>query len=213
MGLGDRIAPAVFERLGRGFEQLPEVREGRRRLVAPAAGRVLEVGVGPGWNLPYYPAVDELVATDSLDGMLARARLRAGREVVTVKAPVEELPFEDGSFDTVVGSLLLCSVADQDRALAEMGRVLRPGGQYLFLEHVRADDPALARKQDRWQRAWKVIAFGCNPNRETLSRIEAHFDVAERTLGALPKGPTIVRPYVLGRAVKAADVRAGTGSR
>jgi len=204
MGLSNHIAPVVFEKLGAGFEKLPAVSEGRRRLVAPASGRVLEVGVGPGWNLPYYPPVEELVATDALDGMLERAERRAGRAVVTRRAAVEELPFEDGSFDTVVASLLLCSVRDQDRAIGEIRRVLRPGGQYLFLEHVRSDDPGLARKQDRWRRTWSVIGFGCNPNRETLPRIEAQFDLAEVARDELPKGPKIVRPYVLGRAVKPA---------
>src|SRR4051812_12943096 len=204
MGLSERIAPVMFEKLCGGFEKLPEVRDGRRKLVAPATGRVLEVGVGPGWNLPYYPEVDEIVATDSLDGMLTRAEKRAGREVVTRRASVEELPFEDGSFDTVVASLLLCSVPDQDRAIGEIRRVLRPGGQFLFLEHVRAKDPKLARKQDRWRPAWSVIGFGCQCNRDTLPRIEAQFEIAEVERNELPKGPKIVRPYILGRAVNAA---------
>jgi SAM-dependent methyltransferase len=115
---------------------------------------------------------------------------------------VEELPYEDGSFDTVVASLLLCSVADPDRALAEIRRVLRPGGQYLFLEHVRSNDPKIARRQDRLERLWGVVAFGCHPNRDTLPRIEAAFDVRSVEHDELPKGPKIIRPYVLGRAVK-----------
>ena len=203
MGLGDRIAPSLLDVAGGSMEKKPEIVAGRRKLVAPAEGHILEVGAGTGFNLQHYPAdATDLTLTDGLDGMLSRARKRAaklGRTVTTTTAPVESLPFEDGTFDTVVASLLLCSVADQDEALAEIRRVLAPGGQYLFLEHVRSDDPALARKQDSMEGVWRVICFGCHPNRETLPRIEAAFEVEQ---GALPSGPRIVRPYVRGRAVK-----------
>jgi SAM-dependent methyltransferase len=135
--------------------------------------------------------------------MLRRAEKRAAqadRHVTATTADVERLPFEDASFDTVVGSLLLCSVGDQERALAEIRRVLRPGGQYLFLEHVRADDPKLAHKQDRWEGVWGVIAQGCHPNRDTLPRIESAFTIDELDRSEMPFGPRIVRPYILGRA-------------
>jgi SAM-dependent methyltransferase len=204
LALRDRLAPAVFDLMGGPIEKKPLIVEKRRALLAGARGRVLEVGAGTGFNLRHYPgAVDELVLTDGLEGMLRRARRKAaalGREVVTTRAPVESLPFPDASFDTVVGSLLLCSVEDQDRALAEIRRVLRPGGGYLFLEHVRSDDPALARRQDRLERLWGVVAFGCHPNRDTLPRIEAAFEVEEVERDELPMGPKLVRPYVLGRA-------------
>jgi SAM-dependent methyltransferase len=206
MGLGDHIAPFVTELLGRGMEKKPEVIEGRRKLVGDAEGRVLEIGVGTGLNLPYYPEkVSELVLTDALDGMLRKAEKRAsesGRDAATARAAVESLPYDDGSFDTVVGSLVLCSVDDQARALAEIRRVLRPGGRYLFLEHVRSDDPKLARKQDRYEGVWGVVAFGCHPNRDTLAGIEAAFDVEEVERGEMPHAPKLVRPYVLGRAAK-----------
>ena len=208
MALGERLAPVLTDVLGSAYEKKPFVIAGRRKLLAPAKGRVLEVGAGTGVNLPHYPeSVGELVVTDGLDGMLRRAERRArrlGREVVTVRAPVESLPYPDGSFDTVVGSLVLCSVVDQDRALAEIRRVLRPGGRYLFLEHVRSDDPKLARRQDRLERLWRAVTFGCHPNRDTLPRIEAAFDVEKVERGELPAGPRIVRPYVIGRALKRA---------
>ncbi len=207
MVVRDRLAPALFELMGAPMERKPFIVEHRRRLLATAEGRVLEVGAGPGFNLPHYPGgVDELVLTDGLDGMLRRATRRAtrlGRDVTTTRAPAESLPFEDASFDTVVASLLLCSVADQDRALTEIRRVLRPGGRYLFLEHVRSEDSRIARRQDRLERFWGVIAFGCHPNRETLPRIEAAFAVEEVARGEIPAGPRIVRPYVLGRARRA----------
>jgi SAM-dependent methyltransferase len=206
MTLRERLAPPVLELLCAPFERMPVVIAGRRKLVEAAEGRVLEVGVGVGYNLPHYPPqIGELVVTDMVDGMLRRARKRAGRagrEIVTATAPVENLPYPDESFDTVVGSLLLCSVADQDRALAEIRRVLRPGGSYLFLEHVRSDDAKIARRQDRLERLWGIVAFGCHPNRETLPRIEAAFEVEGVQRNELPAGPKIVRPYVLGRAVR-----------
>ncbi len=202
--LRERLAPALADLLGGPLEKRAFTIAVRRRLLAPAEGRVLEVGAGPGFNLPHYPSgIGELVVTDGLDGMLPLARRRAeraGREIATIRAPVEHLPFEDGSFDTVVGSLLLCSVDDQDRALAEIRRILRPEGRYLFLEHVRSRDPKLARRQDRLERLWHAVTFGCHPNRETLERIESAFDLEELEQGALPAGPRIVRPYVLGRA-------------
>jgi ubiquinone/menaquinone biosynthesis C-methylase UbiE len=208
VGLGERIAPFVFDHVGASYEKKAEIVASRRKLLAPAQGRVLEVGAGTGFNLPHYPpeGISELVVTDALDGMLRRAEKRAqavGRSVVTARAPAERLPYTDGSFDTVVGSLLLCSVDDQERVLAEIRRVLRPGGRYLFFEHVRADDPKLARTQDRLERVWGVVAFGCHPNRDTLSAIESAFPVDEVTRDEMPHGPKVVRPYVLGRAVKA----------
>jgi SAM-dependent methyltransferase len=205
MPVREHLAPAITELLGRVMEKQPYVIAARQRLLAAAQGRVLEIGAGPGFNLPHYPqGPQELVVTDSLDGMLRRAERRAERvgvEVATARAPVESLPYEDDSFDTVVASFLLCSVDDQDRALAEVRRVLKPTGRYLFLEHVRSEKPALARRQDRLERLWGVVAFGCHPNRDTLPQIEAAFAVEEVERGELPMGPKIVRPYVLGRAV------------
>jgi ubiquinone/menaquinone biosynthesis C-methylase UbiE len=206
MGLGDHIAPFVTDNVGKKFEQKPFVIEQRRKLLAPAQGRVLEVGAGTGFNLPHYPStVTELVVTDRLDGMLSRARKRAskvGREIVAERVVGESLPYPDGSFDTVVASWVLCSVDEQDPVLEEFRRVLKPGGRYLFLEHVRSDDPDLARKQDRYEGLWKAVCFGCHCNRETLPRIEAAFGVEEVERGEAPSGPPkIVRPYVLGRAL------------
>ncbi len=130
------------------------------------------------------------------------ARPTSGRTVRAVRAPAERLPFEDGSFDTVVSTLVLCSVGDQDEALAEVRRVLRPGGRFLFLEHVRAEDAKRARWQDRLNRPWRVVAMGCNANRATLARIEAAgFEVEELRHGELPKSPPLIRPMIAGRAV------------
>jgi ubiquinone/menaquinone biosynthesis C-methylase UbiE len=209
MGLGDHLAPFMTDTFGGKFEKKPSVIEHRRKLVAPAEGRVLEVGAGTGFNLPYYPpGVTELILTDRLDGMLERAQKRAakvGRQIVTARTPGEKLPYPDDSFDTVVASLVLCSVDEQDPVLAEVRRVLKPGGKYLFMEHVRSDDPKIARKQDRYEGLWKAVCFGCHCNRDTLPRIQAAFDVEDVEHGELADGsPKIVRPFVLGHALKPA---------
>jgi SAM-dependent methyltransferase len=206
----EKVGAAFADFLGRLSEG--ELAPLRRAALAPARGRVLEIGAGPGFNTTHYPdAVEEIVLTEPGGELLRRAERRAsasGRRVVVMQATAERLPFEDASFDTVVSTLVLCSVRDQDRALAEIRRVLRPGGELLFMEHVRAEDPKRARWQDRLERPWGVVAMGCHPNRATLDRIEAAgFAVRELRRGELPKSPPIVRPLVTGRAVAAGDGR------
>jgi ubiquinone/menaquinone biosynthesis C-methylase UbiE len=117
-----------------------------------------------------------------------------------VEAPAEDLPFEDASFDTVVSTLVLCGV-DQERSLGEIRRVLRPGGRLLFIEHVRSDDPAVARLQDRinWVNRFLV---GCECNRQTLTAIEgAGFTISQVEHATLPEAPKFVRPAIIGAAV------------
>lgn len=200
---------ALYDAMTRRFER----RCGaglRRRQLAEADGRVLEIGAGTGANLPHYPdAVAELVVTEPSPAMLKRLRRRvAGRTRggSVVQADAQALPFNDGSFDTVVGTVVLCSVPSQAEALREVRRVLRPGGQFLFAEHVRSDDPGHARRQDRLDRPWSLVASGCHPNRATLAAIEAAgFEVRELERSELPVGPKIVRPYILGRATVPGD--------
>ena len=114
---------------------------------------MLEIGGGTGANLPYYrPEVESLTITEPEPPMLRRLERRAREQApqaTVLRAPAEDLPFEDATFDTVVSTLVLCGVDDQPRALRELRRVLRPGGQLLFIEHVRSDDARLARRQDR----------------------------------------------------------------
>ena len=129
---------------------------------------MLEIGAGTGANLPYYDgSIESLVVTEPEPPMLRRLQ-RTAREQAphaqVLRAPAEDLPFEDDSFDTVVSTLVLCGVDDQPRALREARRVLRPGGQLLFLEHVRADDPDLARFQDRMNWLNRLVV-GCDCNR------------------------------------------------
>ena len=205
MSLNGRICAAVYDRMAAGFEKAGGA-ELRSRLLASATGRVLEIGAGTGLNLAHYPKdVEELVATEPESPMLRRLERKAadaGRPLTrVVQAGAESLPFEDESFDTVVSTLALCTVPHPDAALAEVRRVLKPGGRFLFLEHVRSDDPKRARWQDRLNPAWHAVANGCNCNRRTLEAIEAAgFAVEDVRRGELPKSPRLVRPYVLGRA-------------
>jgi ubiquinone/menaquinone biosynthesis C-methylase UbiE len=201
----DKVAPAMYDFLLR--RSADEFDPQREALLAGARGRVLEVGAGTGWNLRFYPPeVEEIVATEPEAGMLGRTRQRAeelDRPVRFVEAKAEQLPFEDDEFDTVVSTLVLCTVEDQDRALAEIHRVLKPGGRFLFIEHVRSEDPKRARWQDRLERPWKVLNMGCHPNRRTLASIErAGFQVEDLERGTLPKAPPIVRPMIAGSATR-----------
>jgi SAM-dependent methyltransferase len=120
-----------------------------------------------------------------------------------VASPAEDLPFEDDHFDTVVSTLVLCTVEDPDRALAEIARVLKPGGQLLFIEHVRSDDAKLARWQDRLHKPWFVFGDGCNCNRPLLDQLSGVVDVDRVERATWSAMPRIVQPLVYGRAVTA----------
>lgn len=177
----------------------------RAELLAAARGHVLEIGAGTGVNLPYYTeAVTELTLTEPFEPMARQLRERAdalGGEAAVIVAPAERLPVEDASIDTVVVTLVLCTVGDVGVTLAEIERVLVPGGRLLFLEHVRSEDPALARWQDRLERPWRFIGHGCHPNRDTLAAIEASpLEVVEVERGSVPKAAAFVRPMLAGSA-------------
>jgi ubiquinone/menaquinone biosynthesis C-methylase UbiE len=180
----------------------------RAALLADATGRVLELGAGTGLNLGHYDAdaVRELVLTEPEEPMLRRLQPRAASgelRAATIRAPAEQLPFDDGSFDTVVSTLTLCTVEDLPAALAEAHRVLVPGGRLLFLEHVRAQDERAARLQDRITPLWRRVAHGCHPNRDTLTAIEhARFEVQRVEHDRFPKAPRIVQPLISGIAIK-----------
>lgn len=171
----------------------------RRELLATASGRVLEIGAGTGLNLPHYPDGIELVLTEPEAPMARRLERRADGATI-LPASAEELPFDDASFDTAVSTLVLCTVADPARAVAELERVLRPGGRLLFIEHVRGEG-VLARWQDRLDRPWRHIGNGCHANRDTLSLLRGRFDVHARRQ-IWHRMPRLIRPLVLGTAVR-----------
>ena len=175
----------------------------RRRLLATAQGRVLEIGAGTGLNLPYYTdAVSELVLTEPEAPMARRLARRTAPGTEIVSARAEALPFPDASFDAVVSTLVLCTVVAPEQALAEARRVLRPGGKLLFIEHVRADG-TLAGWQDRLEGVWRHIGNGCHANRDTLAALDAGgFAVNELQTATWRKMPRLVRPLIVGHAVR-----------
>jgi ubiquinone/menaquinone biosynthesis C-methylase UbiE len=177
----------------------------RRRLLAGLEGQVLEVGAGNGLNFPHYPAsVTEVLAVEPepyLRHLALAAAWQAPVPIRVVAGTAEALPAPDASFDAVVASLVLCTVAELDRALAEARRVLRPGGTLHFYEHVRAEDPRLARWQDRLERPWGWLVGGCHPNRDTVAAITAAgLRVVALDRFDLQAMPALARPHVLGVA-------------
>jgi ubiquinone/menaquinone biosynthesis C-methylase UbiE len=180
------------------------LREVRRRLLADAKGRVLEIGGGTGANLQLYgPQVESLTVTEPEQPMLRRLDRKVREQAPLTKvlrARAEELPFADDSFDTVVSTLVLCGVDDQARSLRELRRVLRPGGQFMFIEHVRSDEPKVARMQDRMNGVNRFVVR-CDCNRATLDMIEAEgFEVTKLERTELPKAPPFARPMIVGVA-------------
>jgi ubiquinone/menaquinone biosynthesis C-methylase UbiE len=180
----------------------------RQRLLADAVGQVLEIGAGTGANLSCYgPEVESLTVTEPQVSMVRRLERKVsdrGAAAKVLRAPAEDLPFNDDAFDAAVSTLVLCGVDDQPRALRELRRVLRPGGRLLFLEHVRSDDPARARLQDRMNWLNRMLVM-CDCNRSTLSTIEqAGFTVTSLEHTALPKAPKFVSPAIMGVATKPA---------
>lgn len=212
MSLRTRFFALTYDRQMAKTEQAG-LRAFRERLLAGASGDVLEIGGGTGANLPCYgPAVTSLTITEPQPPMLRRleSAVRAQRPATRVlRAPAEDLPFEDDSFDVAVSTLVLCGVDDQPRSLRELRRVLRPGGRLLFIEHLRSGDPATARLQDRLNWLNRLVVC-CDCNRPTLDSIgAAGFTVTAVEHTELPKAPPFVRPAILGIAtVPAAPPRA-----
>jgi ubiquinone/menaquinone biosynthesis C-methylase UbiE len=184
--------------------------EHRSRLLADVGGRVLEVGAGTGSNFPHYPAaVTEALAVEPEPRLRARAEEAARTTAVpvtVVDGVADRLPADDGSIDAVVATLMLCSVPDQRRALAEIHRVLRPGGRLLFWEHVRADTPGLARVQRILDATvWPLVGGGCHTGRDTVAAIAAAGFTLERLerFRFPESGPAMpASPHVLGVAVR-----------
>jgi ubiquinone/menaquinone biosynthesis C-methylase UbiE len=200
-----RLFASLYDRALKASEEngLGEV---RRALLAGARGRVVEIGAGTGVNLDLYAAEIEdltLVEPDPHMGAKLRERLRGrGDRAGLVASPAEALPFADDTFDTAVATLVLCTVPDPAGAIAELARVLKPGGRLLFIEHVRSDDPGSARWQDRLEKPWRFMADGCYCNRDTEANLRASsFTVESLDHGTFPKSVPIVRPLIHGTAV------------
>jgi SAM-dependent methyltransferase len=200
-----RLGAAIYE----PFLWLGERRgmaERRRRLLSGASGRVLEIGAGTGLNLPHYPSgLEELVLAEPAGRMAAHIdadRFAGDAPISVVEAPAEVLPFADESFDTVVATMVLCTVADPDRALSEVSRVLRPGGRLLFCEHVEASSRPLRAWQRRLASPWAAFADGCRCDRPTLETIGKHLKVTSFDSERWQGMPALVRPLVVGEAAR-----------
>jgi ubiquinone/menaquinone biosynthesis C-methylase UbiE len=204
MSLRKSVFALTYDRMSRKSEDAG-LRALRQSLLADAGGRVLEIGGGTGANLPFYDGkVESLVVTEPEPAMLRRLQNKAREQAPlarVLRAPAEDLPFEDDSFDTVVSTLVLCGVDDQARSLREVRRVLRSGGRLLFLEHVRSDDLQLARFQDRMNWLNRLVV-DCDCNRPTLAMIEAeNFTISRLEQTTMPKAPKFVRPLIVGAAM------------
>ena len=180
------------------------LRSRRRALLSNARGRVVEIGAGTGLNAAHYPdGLADLVLTEpdaAMRGKLARSLRRHGREARIVDAPAECLPLADASVDTVVSTLVLCTVPNPERTLSEIARVLRPGGQLLFIEHVRAKSRFLAACQDYLFAPWRRFAAGCCCNRPTVELMHACGFAVEADDFVWRGMPAIVHPLVVGSA-------------
>jgi ubiquinone/menaquinone biosynthesis C-methylase UbiE len=190
------------------------LRAWREALLRPLEGSVLEVGAGTGANLALYPAtLERLVLTEPDGAMRRKLERRArelGRDVRVLDAPIERLPFEAASFDALVSTLVLCSVRRQDEALAEMKRVLKPGGRLVFIEHVAAEPGARRRAwQGRLEPFWRRIAGNCHLTRETAEAIgAAGFVLDSCTRESMRKALPFLRPSVRGVARKPSSANA-----
>jgi SAM-dependent methyltransferase len=202
-GIWSRLAAAVYD----PFLALGERRgmgERRRRLLRRARGRVLEIGAGTGLNLAHYPdGLDELVLSEPVDPMARRleSRLRrSGVRASVLRAGAEALPVTTHSIDTVVSTMVLCTVVDPAAALDEIRRVLRPVGRLLFCEHVLSDSNSLSRWQERLAHPWEAFSDGCRCNQETLGLIERALRIERLEREEWRGMPGLVRPLIVGEA-------------
>lgn len=198
----------VYEKISTAAERAG-VGEHRDRLLAGLTGRVVEVGAGNGLNFAHYPdTVTEVLAVEPEDRLrqtAERAASQARIPVRVLRGHADELPIEDGACDAAVVSLVLCSVPDQHRALSEIHRVLRPGGELRFYEHVRSDVALFARMEDLVSPLWSRALAGCHLNRDTAAAIAAAgftIDTLDRFI--FRPSRFVAQAHILGRADKVA---------
>lgn len=208
--MSSHVRHPLFARMYAGMAQRMEAlgtAEHRDELLAGLAGTIIEVGAGSGLNFAHYPTtVTTVIAVEPephLRSLATRAAAAASVPVTVVDGLADELPAADGSCDAAVTSLVMCSVPHPAEALSEIQRVLRPGGELRFYEHVRSNQPRMSRWQDRVNPLWQRIGGGCNANRDTLgSIVAAGFNVTEvRRFGFSPNWTTrLTAPHILGTA-------------
>jgi ubiquinone/menaquinone biosynthesis C-methylase UbiE len=200
-----RIFAALYEQIFKGLEK-GGLADMRRELLADARGATLELGAGIGHNLEHYPeAVERLVLTEPDPHMAKRLRAKveeSGRSAEVIEAGAESLPVGADEYDTVIATLIFCTVPDPGAALTEIARVLKPGGRMLFMEHVRSHSDRRARWQDRLNPVQNFLFGGCNLNRSTAETLRSSPLVVEELRDdSMPKaaGP-LVEPMIVGSA-------------
>ncbi len=204
MGIWSHVFAGAYDRIMARSESAG-LGAHRASLMAYAGGDVLEIGGGTGVNLTLYgEPVRSLTITEPEAPMVRRLQQRVDQlrpDAKLVQAPAEHLPFPDESFDVAVSTLVLCTVGDQPQALRELRRVLRPGGRLLFMEHVRAEDPRVARWQDRLVGLNTRLLCGCHCNRATLDALRSEgFGVSQVQHDRIPGAPPHLRPLIVGVA-------------
>ena len=206
MSVLDNLFARYYDTLVAGLER-KGMAQRRAELLGGISGDVLEIGAGTGANLEVYPAtVTSLTLTEPLAPMAQRLREhveRARPGTTVIEAPAERLPFADQNFDVVVSTLVLCSVDDPAAAVAEMHRVLRPGGQAVIVEHVGAQGRARIA-QRIWEPAQKVLGRNCHMTRDTRAALDAGgFDTSSVVDTDMPGAPSAMFPAISGIAVRA----------
>lgn len=200
----DRILPHVIDKAC----SMGQIMKLRSQVVPQARGTVLEVGMGSAINLPFYDAsrVDRVYGLEPSEGMRRKAQPNLRRSPVEVEwldLPGERIPLDDESVDTVLLTFTLCTIPDWRTALQQMKRVLRPGGELIFLEHGESHDHSVRKWQHRLTPTWKKFAGGCHLNRHIADLIkDAGFEIKELENLYVPKAPKIAGYIYKGRAVK-----------
>jgi ubiquinone/menaquinone biosynthesis C-methylase UbiE len=198
-----------YDRFMSGLEKAC-LHDWRTELLAEVTGEVLEIGAGTGANLAYYPSGNIRLLLSEPDAAMRnqlekKAATSQRNDVCISNAKAEQLSFDDNRFDYVIASLVCCSVTNIDRSLAEIYRVLKPGGRYLFIEHVAAKTDSKARRWQEWLTPlWRKFAGNCHLNRETeKAMLRAGFEFVKIQRDAMPDSvPAIVRSSIHGIAVK-----------
>ena len=204
MNIYKKFQAWALYRFNREYEKL--ISDRKKSLLGSLNGTVVEIGAGTGANLKFYSPGIRYTAIEPNEYAFPYLRIEATRLGLTglelIRLTSEKLPFPDSSIDAVVSTLVLCTVSSQSVVISEIRRILKPGGQFVFLEHVAAPrGSGMRRFQGLVRPFWKVIADGCNPDRETLEEIEgAGFSRVESERFKIFN--TFVSPHIAGRAIK-----------